>query len=114
MLVVDDDADSRESLAMVLAEAGYEVIEARDGVQALRLLFNASPDVLMLDLMMPDLDGWTILKIKARDPQLRNVPVIITTGLTTQEVHSRGVEAALVIINKPLKPKQVLWALSRA
>jgi CheY-like chemotaxis protein len=80
VLVVDDDADIRESLAHVLAEEGYQVSEAANGLQALAEMERGHPDVVLLDLMMPVMDGWKTLEILRRTPRHAGVPVVILSA----------------------------------
>lgn len=77
MLVVDDDPDLRHLLGEVLLRAGYVVDTAQDGRAALRRLFETRPDVVLLDVAMPVLDGWTTLE---RIRELSDVPVIMLTA----------------------------------
>ena len=80
VLVVDDDDDLRETLAALLAEEGYEVSRAANGVEALAAIDRDRPDVVLLDLMMPVLDGWQTLKILQRSPEHSKLPVVVLSG----------------------------------
>ena len=81
ILVVDDKADVRLLLVAVLERAGHEVIEAADGTTVQTWVTDASPDVIILDLMMPGMDGWETLARLKSSPELRDVPVIISSVL---------------------------------
>lgn len=81
VLVVEDDRDVRESLVAVLEDAGYKVISASDGRAALALLrAGPLPSVILLDLMMPVMDGWRFLEVVAGEPDLASIPVVISTS----------------------------------
>jgi DNA-binding response OmpR family regulator len=82
VLVVDDDHDIRESLASVLSDEGYDVAEAGNGLEALAEMDRERPDVVLLDLMMPVMDGWKTLQILRRTPRHATVPVVILSAAT--------------------------------
>ncbi len=81
ILVVDDDKQNRFLIRVFLQRLGYSVLEAEDGLQALRLLKTQRPDLIILDAMMPNMDGFTALKTIREDPATRDIPVIILTAL---------------------------------
>ncbi|MBN1138641.1 MAG: response regulator transcription factor [Anaerolineae bacterium] len=78
LLVVDDEEDLQQLLQAMLARRGYEVLSASSGLQAIRLLYHERPDLVLLDVMMPDMDGWETLK---RIREMSTVPVIMLTAL---------------------------------
>jgi CheY-like chemotaxis protein len=80
VLVVDDDPDSRRVAARFLAEANVHVREAEDGESALVEMRSHPPDVLVLDLMMPGLDGFGVLATLPADPRLSGIPVVVLTA----------------------------------
>jgi CheY-like chemotaxis protein len=81
VLVVDDERDIREAVAEVLKDEGYEVFDADDGVEALRQLRAHHPAVILLDLMMPGMNGWEFCAARKRDPELSSIPVIVISAL---------------------------------
>jgi signal transduction histidine kinase len=89
VLVVDDDPDSRRVAAKFLAEAGVTVREAPDGESALAEMQRAIPDVVVLDLMMPVLDGFGVLAAMRADPVLCPVPVVVLTAKTLTDAERR-------------------------
>lgn len=105
LLVVDDDESNRDILGRRLQRDGYTVQVAANGVDALRLL-RASPfDLLLLDLIMPGLDGYQVLLKVKHDPALREVPVIMLSALDQEEGIARCIEAgAEDYIAKPFRP----------
>jgi DNA-binding response OmpR family regulator len=90
VLVVDDDADVRTLVCELLARAGYTVSQAPGGREALRLLYDERPDLIVLDVSMPELDGWETLE-RIRD--LSDVPVIMLTARGAELERVRGLQA---------------------
>lgn len=80
LLVVDDNEVERLGMAALLAREGFEVTVAANGEEAINLLHTFIPDTIVLDMLMPDLDGWEFLRVRNYTPLLKNVPVIIVTG----------------------------------
>ncbi|HUG19078.1 MAG TPA: response regulator, partial [Planctomycetaceae bacterium] len=85
ILVVDDDANVREMMSRYLSDHGFEVITAGDGVSALRLVRRENPDLITLDVVMPELDGWTVLAALKADEQTASIPVVMTTTVDNEE-----------------------------
>jgi DNA-binding response OmpR family regulator len=81
VLVVDDEADIREAVAELLVEEGYEVVGAGDGAEALRKAREFHPSVVLLDLMMPGMNGWEFCAQRKGDPDLERIPVIVLSAL---------------------------------
>lgn len=79
-LVVEDDPDSREMLSRVLIREGHEVTQAENGSVALERIAERRPDLILLDLMMPVMDGFEFLEVLAREPELASIPVIVITA----------------------------------
>ena len=113
VLVVDDDDGIREYLRDLLTGADYEVIEADDGDRALRLFETEGPDIIMLDLRMPRVDGAEVLKkVRATRPE---VPVIVMTGYVDVEVAMEVMkEGAFEYLIKPAKSLVILDTVDRA
>ena len=80
ILVVEDDPDTRQSLSLALSIHGFSVTEAEDGAEALAAAAAQAPDLILLDLMMPRLDGWTVIRKLKENPQTASIPVIVLTG----------------------------------
>jgi adenylate cyclase len=103
VLVVDDTASARHTLRAHLSRPGYEVLEAASGQEALTLLETTSPDVILLDVMMPEMDGFeTCSRIKS-DPRLEPIPVVMCTALNAQSDRNAGLRAgADEFLTKPV------------
>ncbi len=85
ILVVDDFALARESVAKLLEYEGFTALRAKDGKEGLAMVNTAAPDLVLLDLVMPGMDGVALLKALRRDPQWKDLPVIVLTGATDDE-----------------------------
>jgi DNA-binding response OmpR family regulator len=110
ILVVDDDADVRGLVRELLERAGALVREATDGRQALRVLYDVRPDVIVLDVNMPELDGWQTLE-RIRD--LTEVPVLMLTAHDTEMEKVRGLQAgADDYVTKPFGRQELLARVS--
>jgi DNA-binding NarL/FixJ family response regulator len=108
-LIVDDVPDNLSLLSDALSEAGYTVLVATDGLSALERLQMVVPDIILLDAVMPGIDGFeTCRRIKQMD-EVRHVPVMFMTGLTETEHVVRGFESGgLDYVTKPIEPAEVL------
>ncbi len=105
VLVVDDNENSRQLLARQLTAQGHRVMTADSGRSALAMMKDSPPDLVLLDLMMPDLNGFEVLHAMKAELELRNVPVIVTTGLHDQRGVVRCIEAgAQDYLLKPVNP----------
>src|SRR5215211_3706792 len=105
VLVVDDDAGLRLICRFNLEAVGMEVREAPDGETALAMATAEPPDVILLDVMMPGLDGWAVAAELARREETRNVPVVFVTARVTDADRVQGVElACAAYVTKPFDP----------
>jgi putative two-component system response regulator len=92
ILVVDDINDNRKMLSTLLTPMGYTVVEAADGEEAIELFQEYNPDLLILDLTMPKLDGFEVCKRLKSDPKSKIVPIIVITGVGDDESHLKALE----------------------
>ena len=110
VLVVDDDASIRELLSTVLEDDGYEVVPAANGEDALAVCARWRPDVIVLDLMMPVMDGWTFAKrLRERD----DIPIVVLSAANDLERHAKSV-GAIEVIGKPFDLDQLIPTVARA
>ena len=113
VLLVDDEPILREGLARVLANAGYLVTEAGDGVEALEKANSEHPDIIVLDVLMPIMDGMQVL-IRLRDnPATEAIPVILLSGLM-ENLKAAAEFANTHLIKKPWNPGAIETAISNA
>ncbi|MBU4264222.1 MAG: response regulator [Proteobacteria bacterium] len=102
ILVVDDEPDIRTFISAVLEEHGYETIGANNGVEGLELLRKETPDLVLLDLMMPKKSGISMFQELRKDPNLSNIPVVVQTGVS--EV--TGVDFRNFMYQQPLRDEK--------
>jgi len=115
VLVVDDEPDIRTLMKINLEAAGYSVVTAASGEEALALVYRDPPDAMFLDLMMPGIDGWEVLgELKAGRGAGSEIPVFLVTALHDGELRVRGgIEGALRYITKPFDPGELVHALEQ-
>jgi diguanylate cyclase (GGDEF)-like protein len=107
VLVVDDDPDLRTLANMQLTPHGYDVVLAADGNECIRLASEKAPDVIVLDVMMPDMDGTEVLGELSSNPVTQDIPVIFLSARTSTEDRVRGLEGgALDYLPKPADPRE--------
>ena len=112
VLVVDDEEGIRVLCRVNLELGGYEVVEAADGVEALEVARATRPDLIVLDIMMPRMDGWEVLERLKEDARTVNIPVVLLTARTSEEDQIRGWgEGILEYLSKPFNPQRLVeWA----
>jgi CheY-like chemotaxis protein len=111
VLIVEDDADLREMMAQLLTLEGYAAATVSNGREALAYLRdNAAPDVILLDLMMPVMDGWEFRREQQRDAEMAGVPVIILSALDQPRAADVNADAFL---KKPLDFDRLLELIRR-
>src|SRR5947209_2347968 len=104
LLVVEDNDVEREGLARLLRQAGFDCREAATGTQALEALRAEAPHLILLDMLLPETDGWQLLKLIRLNPAWADIPVIIVTGLS---IASREWSQSLGAVDVFLKPLDV-------
>jgi DNA-binding response OmpR family regulator len=109
MLVVDDEPDTIELVSFNLQNAGYEVITAADGCEALRKARRHAPDAIVLDLMLPELDGLEVCKVLQRDPVTEKIPILMLTAKAAETDRIVGLElGARDYLTKPFSPRELV------
>lgn len=111
ILVVEDSAEVRRLLRKILEMEGYSVSEAEDGRKALQRLYDEQVDLVLLDAMMPNVNGWQVLMAIREDERIGDVPVIICTGRDIVPGETPGWEKADGAIHKPFHKSEVLEAI---
>ena len=101
VLVVDDDPNIRRLIVVALRRDGYSFLEASNGREALDLMRSDRPDVVVLDLMMPVLSGWDVLRERQSDADLSNIPVIIVSANRDPEVATAVSQGICAFLPKP-------------
>ena len=95
ILIVDDEADHRRPLAALLKHEGYDITEAGDGLEGLQRITERKPDLVLLDMMMPGVDGITMLQAMRRREECAQLPVLLVTGVHEPDMLSRAKAAGV-------------------
>ena len=123
ILLTDDDPDILENLLTILGSQPYRLATARDGKQCLALIKEERPDLLILDLLMPRLDGWGVIRELRSDPECADLPIMVLTTVVEDASRRRyELEVGMAMdvqdyVQKPAKPAELLqrvWKLLKA
>jgi CheY-like chemotaxis protein len=112
VLIVEDNEAIRQMWERVLGERGWHVRGVADGLDALRCLNEQSPDLIMLDLMLPWVNGTEVLLAIRRDPRFTKIPVVVTTGTATSAVDLRDL-GPVRILQKPFSVTELISTVHR-
>ena len=110
ILIVDDDMINRKLLNVLLKKNGYNTIEAENGMEALNIIKNEPIDMVLLDIIMPVMDGIDLLKILKADDEYKNIPVAILTTDDTRKTEALKLGACNVLI-KPIKEPELIQTM---
>jgi len=114
ILVVDDDALIRQLLRVNLELEGYEVAEASDGEEAIQQARVLCPALVLLDIMMPKLDGWEVARVLRGDPETAGIPVVFLSARAQESDVRKGMELGVAdYITKPFDPDDLLVCVQR-
>jgi two-component system phosphate regulon response regulator PhoB len=114
ILIVDDEPEAVELLDFNMKQAGYEVLVAADGAEALKKAHSALPSLILLDLMLPEVDGLEVCKMLRRDPATANIPIIMVTAKATEIDKILGLElGADDYITKPFSPRELVLRVKK-
>lgn len=109
ILIADDELRLRKVVSMHIKKSGYEVIEANNGRHALELAKEKNPDIIVLDIMMPEMDGIEACRAIKADPNLKDKPVILLTAKAESQDIEAGMKAGAVeYLTKPFSPKELI------
>lgn len=113
VLVVDDDPDAREVIAVVLTQAGYVVEVAQDGFDAIGKVGNVEPDIVLTDLQMPGMHGLDLINnLRRIDGDL---PVVVATGMETRDLQTNAdLYGAVACLEKPIDMELLVWTIELA
>jgi len=109
ILVVEDQPDNRKILRDVFARTDYEIIETENGEEALTAIAKAQPDLILMDIQLPIMDGYTATRRIKSDPALRSIPIIAVTSYALSGEEKKAREAGCDdYIPKPYSPRELL------
>jgi DNA-binding response OmpR family regulator len=113
ILVVDDEEDVLEVLRLVLAKNGYEVLTATSGMDGLTRAQSELPNLIVLDIMMHQMDGWEVLKLFKLDDRTAGIPVVILSARVEPKDKIRGLqEGAIDYVTKPFAVREILTKIA--
>ena len=115
ILCIEDEPEMIDLIKLILGRRGYEVLGATGGIEGARLVRELLPDLVLLDLMMPDMDGWEVYQQMKADQTTRNIPVIVVTAKAQNIDKVLGLHIAKVddYIAKPFGPQELMDSVER-
>jgi len=112
VLLVEDDRSLRRYLEVVLRRKGYEVIVAVDGLEAMRVTLTTPVDLVVTDAIMPNLNGYELLRLLRNTPQLSHLPIVLLSALELKESKNEDHKAD-VYLSKPVSPEDLIACLEK-
>ncbi|HEX2909020.1 MAG TPA: response regulator [Phototrophicaceae bacterium] len=115
VVCIEDESDMIDLVRLILSREGYEVIGAPGGAKGLQVVEDLRPDLVLLDLMMPDMDGWEVYRRMKANPSTNRIPVIVVTARAQSIDKVLGLHIAKVddYITKPFGPVELLKSIKR-
>jgi two-component system cell cycle response regulator DivK len=114
VLLVEDNEDNRTIYSTVLRYLGYQVIEAVDGLQAIALARSERPDIVLMDISIPGIDGWEATRVLREDPATRAIPIVALTAHALADDRERAAKAGFTsYLAKPIEPNAVVAEVRR-
>lgn len=114
VLLVDDELDVLELIGYNLRQAGFEVIPASDGLSAIDLARTRHPDVIVLDLMLPEVHGFDVCDVLHKDSATRDIPILMLTAWASDSARVLGLEfGARDYLVKPVSPRELVLRITR-
>ncbi|MDE2148976.1 MAG: response regulator [Gammaproteobacteria bacterium] len=115
IMVVDDSPTDKEQLKLVLSRAGYEVLEAGSGADAIELVHRFKPDCIVMDVVMPGINGFQATRTLARDPDTANIPIIVVSAKDQETDRLWAMrQGARAYIVKPVKESDLIEKVNAA
>ena len=114
ILVVEDQEDNRQILRDLLGNAGYELLEAENGAEALTAVAQQRPDLILMDISIPIIDGWEATQVLKHDPATKNIPIIALTAHALASDREKAMEVGCDgYLAKPCEPRAVVAEVQR-
>ena len=111
----EDDGDMVDLVRIILNREGYQVFGIAEGLEGLKLVQETDPELILLDLMLPDMDGWEIYRQLKQNDSTQNIPVIVVTAKAQSIDKVLGLEIAKVdeYISKPFRPQELVYRVNQ-
>lgn len=115
VVCVEDEPEIIDLIRLILGRKGFDLSGATGGQEGLDMIRKVKPDLVLLDLMMPDMDGWEVYQQMKADPDLKNIPVIVVTAKAQSIDKILGLHIAKVddYVTKPFGPQELLQSVER-
>ena len=115
VVCIEDEPEMIDLVRLILGRKGFQVIGANGGVEGLDTVRREKPDLVLLDLMMPDMDGWEVYQQMKADPELRGIPVVVVTAKAQSIDKVLGLHIAKVddYITKPFGPQELMESVAK-
>jgi len=115
VVCIEDEPEMIDLVRLILGRKGFEVIGANGGVEGLEAVRREKPDLVLLDLMMPDMDGWEVYQQIKADEALRHIPIVVVTAKAQSIDKVLGLHIAKVddYITKPFGPQELLESIAK-
>jgi two-component system response regulator VicR len=115
ILCIEDDPEMIDLIKLILERKGFEVLEAVGGKEGLEVIHREMPDLILLDLMMPEIDGWEVFRRIRADEQLKDIPVVVVTAKAQSIDIVLGLHIAKVdgYVTKPFGPQELLKSVNK-
>ncbi len=115
VVCIEDEPEMIDLVRLILGRKGFQVIGANGGIEGLETVRRVKPDLVLLDLMMPDMDGWEVYQQVKADPALRDIPVVVVTAKAQSIDKVLGLHIAKVddYITKPFGPQELLESVEK-
>jgi DNA-binding response OmpR family regulator len=115
VVCVEDESEIIDLIRLILGRKGFDLTGATGGLEGLETIRRVKPDLVLLDLMMPDMDGWEVYQQMKADPELKNIPVIVVTAKAQSIDKILGLHIAKVddYVTKPFGPQELLQSVER-
>ncbi|MBN2044398.1 MAG: response regulator [Anaerolineales bacterium] len=115
VVCVEDEPEMIDLITLILGRKGYEVVGAHGGLAAFDVILEHKPDLILLDLMMPDMDGWEVYQKVKADPELNKIPVVVVTAKAQSIDKVLGLHIAKVedYISKPFSPQELIHSIEQ-
>lgn len=114
ILLVEDNSDNRVIYSRALEYFGYTVLEALDGEEAIRIARASLPDLILMDISIPRVNGWDVTKILLGDESTKHIPIVALTAHALPSDRARGAELGFArYLTKPIEPRRVIEEIQR-